>query len=608
MQDTIVNDFTRYGVELSSDIMKLFSDFLNVVGHKAELISGSVEYNKLASYASKGGVLKQITFDKENLEVMKKCLIDEHVLFSVIGVGDSNNVMCFFRDKDEYKVELAKERFNAILGKGISEYIPDRFLEIYKDTEIGIIKDVDSVNLELMRNHLNDRDVSFTVIKNGENYKILYPTHQQEQIDIALKRTAWDLSSYAANDIKNEIKEKLENRNKVNQLVQDIKEGKSLKEDMVLIDSNNPNRFIQINESGFIMHNLTTETKSLPSQISGRMEPTKVVIDVKSDIVSRNDKDFDKKFYKAINNMSEATVPIKMKNFPLFKGDEDFAVYDKDYEGTQKAFTEELKQIDKIYPKGYTAVSPIEEKVFSIKNITDTEEFELYQALQEVDKDKFYFNNKELAYKEEAKEEIESIIDKVILKKKKTPLERELDKIRLQGNSIDGETYLIIDKDALNQPPVMVSEHNSKVLVLSKENSFNEVATSDIGDVLTNFKHPVVLTVDEYSNYSKMNPDAKVVFIEEKVSKVEENFASDYLKNADKTIKNVYEKETKINHKDNSLDTNALKLNQKVYKNKHLQAALQIMASFAYETISGKQITQEIEKININRQRVAMKR
>jgi hypothetical protein len=609
MQDTLVNDFSRYGMDLSADVLKLLGDFLRVVGDKAELVSGAADLDELRRYAKNGGILKQITFDKEHLELMQKCLEKENIPFSIIGISDSNKVICMFRDKDERKVDLAKDRFNALIGKGLNEYAPDRFLEIYKEEAVGVVKDVDNVNLELLRSHLKEMDISFTVVKKDNSFNIIYPLDKQKQMDIAIKRTAWDFSSYAGADIRREIETKLENRDKVTSLLQDIKDGVDIPEDMVLIDAKNPNRFIELNDNGFVMHNLTVETKQLPNPVTNKLEPTKVVVDIKSDIVGRTSNDFEKKFFKAVNTLGEATVPIKMKNYPLFKGEEDYLVLDKDYEQRQRAFTEELKQIDRVYPKGYTVVSPMEEQVIAIKNLTDAEEYQLYQELQKVEKDAYYFNNKELAYKPEVAEQIEGILDDVIFKKKKTPLEKQLAKLRLQGYDLEeAESLVIIDKENLGQPPIMITEHCSKLQVLSQENTFNEVSITEQGDILSNFKHPVVLTVEEYTEFAQKNPDEKKVQVEEKISKVEQNFASDYLKNAEKSIKNLFEKEAKIDHATGLVNDDSLKLNSKVYKNKHLQSALQLVAAFTYEVLEGKEIKKEIENVEIDRHKISRKR
>lgn len=600
MSDRLVDDVSQYGFQMMGNALGFLGDFLNVVGNKSELIAGQVTVDKLYTHVAKGGELKQILFDKEHLSQMEESLRKEGVLYSIIAIGDSDKLLCLYRDSDSFKVEMAKERFKELVGIGVRELKPDNFLEIYKDSSVGKINNIDAYRLELMRTHLQNEDVSFTVVKNGDNYSILYPKEDQRAIETAIKRTSWDLASNESDNIRKSIQVKLDNRDKVNNILQDVKDGKPLKHNLILVDSKNPNRFIELNNEGFIMHNLTTETKKVPDEALQTMIPKKVVTDIKSDVIGKDNKDFSKLFFKSLNQINEA-VPLKEESFPLFKGESEYQIYDETYEATHKQFVEEIRQIEQVYPKGYTVTKPCESEIYSIKNLNDNEQFQFYQKLQNFSKDDYSFDNGQLAYKESIKEDIENIIKEVCFADK-TPDEVELTKLRLKGYDVDKkEALIIMDKDNPMNKPVMINEHKEKILVLSQENSFNEALNGSLGETLANFKHPVVVTVDEYVNYSNMEPDARNTQINIHVSKVEENFEEKNLRDSEEDAKKNFEKGTSYDESGELQVDYSLKKDNKSFNNKHLQKALRIAATFTCEVIEGKGITREIENVHFNR-------
>lgn len=596
MADNLAQDVSRFGMDMSKDMAQLFSTFFSSIGTKAELVGGRAELDELQRYAKKGGSLEQISFDRANLANMEECLRKENVMYSIIGVKNSDKVVCIYKDSDSYKVNLATERFNAINSVGINELSPDRFLEVFKDEQVNILKDIDTPTLELMRNHLQQEDSTFTVVKNNnDKYDIIYPQNHEIPIQKAMKRTSWDLASPMADAIKNEIKQKVEARDKITSLLDDVKAGKPT-QNILLVDSKNPNRYVEITNNGFSVHNLTTKIDVIPDEAQRKMRPAKLVEDVKTEEILKSDKNFEKSFFKVINSMNDSLVTMKPSEYVLYDKNKEFIEVDDAYLKQQHQFIENIKQIDKIYPKGYTVCTPIEENIKTIKNLTDEEEFELYQALKGIDKEAYVLKDKELSYKEDYAEVIEPIIEHITINKEDI---EALNQLRLKGYDIDKDKNLIImDKEDPSKGPFRI-ENKSQIYVLTNDSSWESLHTSKFSSSISEFKHPIVLTVDEYQEINSKTPAEKITSIDAKVSEIEHSSTEDALKNNEEMAKKSFERDTF--YENGKLNDTNIRNDERTYNNKHLKKAIAIASAFTVEVIAGKQISREIENVSIKK-------
>ena len=604
MGDLLINDLNNYGMELTKESMNLLVSFLNIISNKAEIVFGKADIDELTRYAAHGGVLKEFSFKREDLAHMQKCLQDSQVLFALVNSTDSDKITCIYTDRDEVRVEKAKDKFRALSGKGVSEMEPVSFLDLFRNEKVGMIEKIDRVNLELMRYHLNSQNTAFTTIKKGDTYSILFPEEKKEEIDKALKRTAWDMSSTHSSEIKKSIIEKLDNREKVNSLVQDIKDGKMLKEPYLLINSKDPTKFIEINNNGFSVHQLGIRQIDVPNNELGIMEKKDAVFDISSKEISKNDKDFELAFFKAVRETGAVTVPIKKKNYKLFPSDKDYVLYTEEYKETQKEFNATIAQIDKIYPTGYTVEIPNEKEISYVKNLTPKEQYEILKGLEGEDKKSFYLEDGQLAYKNSLAPKVEKILKEKIYASK-NEFEKRLEALRLQGYDLEDESFIIIDRENKEVKPICITEHKSQVLVLDNTHTFNKVLDEDIGAAISNFNNPVILTIDEYTEYVEGNEAQKQQIVDTKVSKIGECFAYDYMENNLRESKKFFENKTKIKSK-GGVDESELE-NSKLYDDR-MKAAVKFLCGFAYETIEGKEIKREIENIEIDRGKASVKR
>jgi len=608
LENRFVNDLMQNTVEATGTVLNFIAEFMEIYDNKSKMIFGENNLDKFNKHVKNGGSLKNISFTKEDYELMKYCLTKEDVAFSVLGVKDTDEYICFFRDKDERKVELAIERFNIEKGIGITEVVPERFLEVNRNKNIGTIHDIENVELELIRHHFNELNIPFTTIKNLGKSEILYPEKFKDKVDLGLKRVVWDLTGKEGEKVKEEINLRIETKEKVMNILDDVKNNVKIEEDLYLVDSKNPNRFIQITPKGFVLHELTVKKEKELNTELGIVIDKDCIIDNKSNFINKDDKKFIEKFLSSVNSLSDDLVPLSQNEFKLINkvkknGELVFVQPMESYNEIKKEFVEELKQKNEIFPKGYEAVPKYDEEVKFIKNLTKEQEFSLYKELKNTDA-VFYIDNGELAWDERFDDIVAPIVDKVIYENKE-----ELEKIREKllkegrGDINQSEELYIIDLNNSKKKPIKI--HKEKIFVLDEEHKFNEINATNLGTILDPFKQPIILTVDEYEELNKLTPEDNKIYIEKRVHDISVSRTAEVLKNTKKAIKEALENDIHINYETGEIDIDKIKNNGRIVNDKHLGEALNNLKNFKNKIIYAdtKYVDNTIKNEKINKKK-----
>lgn len=225
-------------------------------------MGGEVALEKLQYAIKCGEQLNCLTVGDENYEEFRKILKEQNILFASADEMFDDSTTIFFLERDADKIENAMNLMNLRRGM-YSEIEPSFFLQYVAEEEVGFISNIDTVDLEMFRYYIKDKEIPYSVRLNEENkYDILYDVKNKKEIKEIFKRIGWDLNNkWYGPRIREQVEYKINCQTKIRDV---SKSG----QEYFIINGNQPSHYLHLNNEGMAYYKngaiLSTEKRKSP--------------------------------------------------------------------------------------------------------------------------------------------------------------------------------------------------------------------------------------------------------------------------------------------------------------------------------------------------------
>lgn len=522
-------------------ISMILESFFNDLNRQKDLIPGGEKNVKLMlNHVKRGGKLLNIAVPNEDLDLMKKCLMSENIPFTVINLGSNDKQNIVFRDSDNLKVEKAKEKFQLEKGIGLSEMEPSEFLEVNRDQKV-ITFELNRVETEIFKYHANELKIPYSIAKGDDDKcKVMYVPNDKNNIEIALKRMAYDMSGERADEIITQVENKIKTRDMVeNAMI-------SVSEPFYLVDSKNPNRFIYITPEDFSTHSIIQTTTR-----DRRGNEKEELVDKNSSLVKRTDGLFIEKFQKEVSLLANPVL-LRPNEFPLVKGLDlmgEAVILPEDLFKEERAkLIKELGSKQTIYPKDYIINPTLPKEKFVIyRNLEKNKIFQIVKYTEHLpETERPFIKDGCLCFKEKNLNEIGPYVEKVLYGDL-TPLEKIADKLYYEGR---GD----INFHDLTEPKYIINgEKATDFIEVTEEKAIlykNGLVKEEIDRNDPDFEEKFVVIYDDFNNSVVLNskefnlsPEEKIAVMNFRVPEIQNRAIEESLNNVNVRERDFFEKQ-----------------------------------------------------------------
>ena len=515
-EEKMISDASQAGIQLSTAMIAL----LKAMSRQSKDTFKDEDdkgYQKLQWHIKHGGKVKQSIIDPEDQAAFETALRAYHVPYTKLEIKDTDgnpkevyitraganpevpkNQRALLSD-DSRQINDAWKIFSVNIQAGMSEISAQDFIAAANNKNISQTQGLTQEEVEIFRKTMAGRNGSYTFTVNKDNPKkfdLLYLEKDKEQIGIALKDMAFELSGITGHAFRDQLTEDMAAEKKFKENA--IPTGK---ETMYIVDADKPNEFISVTKDGFRTHSIQTAKEKTKE---GQKE---VYLDV------------DGKGYRKHNKLLDFTRELKK---PVVMTAEEFKLV-QGFGSDGKAILPEQSQIKNIYDKTKESLKDrsfyhgirerqIEDigKVYTLTNIDSDRMSTVHEAIDKAElQTKAVIVGQSIAFPEDIKDQMDRIFDETLYKGL-TPLEKIEDRTYFEGRGNisfanikeEKDTVYIVDTaNGHKNYTFKVSPKGLDIINDGEKIAHFDKGTKDYEDKLSSIfesmKDPVILSKEE---------------------------------------------------------------------------------------------------------------
>lgn len=253
IEEQVTSQMTNLGLksakivaETSEDVIKALLLLLNQAiqrdkDNKLLKGDGEISFKKMFSLVEKGEQLKNLVIPDEDIEAFKVHMKNNGVLYAVNDLKKDDGKLVFYLKRDDKNMEDAVTIYQASKGL-INEINPTLFLKNNTEKEVGVIKNLDEVELELFRYHANKNKLTFaTIIKEG-TIKVLFRESDISKVNETLKGISYDMSEEREPLVRKQVEYKISGRQQINLAINEAEK------EYYIVSSKNPKNYVKLTD------------------------------------------------------------------------------------------------------------------------------------------------------------------------------------------------------------------------------------------------------------------------------------------------------------------------------------------------------------------------
>ena len=545
-EEKMISDASQAGIQLSTAMIAL----LKAMSRQSKDTFKDEDdkgYQKLQWHIKHGGKVKQSIIDPEDQAAFETALRAYHVPYTKLEIKDTDgnpkevyitraganpevpkNQRALLSD-DSRQINDAWKIFSVNIQAGMSEISAQDFIAAANNKNISQTQGLTQEEVEIFRKTMAGRNGSYTFTVNKDNPKkfdLLYLEKDKEQIGIALKDMAFELSGITGHAFRDQLTEDMAAEKKFKENA--IPTGK---ETMYIVDADKPNEFISVTRDGFRTHSIQTAKEKTKE---GQKE---VYLDV------------DGKGYRKHNKLLDFTRELKK---PVVMTAEEFKLV-QGFGSDGKAILPEQSQIKNIYDKTKESLKDrsfyhgirerqIEDigKVYTLTNIDSDRMSTVHEAIDKAGlQTKAVIVGQSIAFPEDIKDQMDRIFDETLYKGL-TPLEKIEDRTYFEGRGNisfanikeEKDTVYIVDTaNGHKNYTFKISPKGLDIINDGEKIAHFDKGTKDYEDKLTNIfesmKDPVILSKEEMEG----DKDTRNEALENRIQINQKSEAKNYVSN-----------------------------------------------------------------------------
>ena len=545
-EEKMISDASQAGIQLSTAMIAL----LKAMSRQSKDTFKDEDdkgYQKLQWHIKHGGKVKQSIIDPEDQAAFETALRAYHVPYTKLEIKDTDgnpkevyitraganpevpkNQRALLSD-DSRQINDAWKIFSVNIQAGMSEISAQDFIAAANNKNISQTQGLTQEEVEIFKKTMAGRNGSYTFTVNKDNPKkfdLLYLEKDKEQIGIALKDMAFELSGITGHAFRDQLTEDMAAEKKFKENA--IPTGK---ETMYIVDADKPNEFISVTRDGFRTHSIQTAKEKTKE---GQKE---VYLDV------------DGKGYRKHNKLLDFTRELKK---PVVMTAEEFKLV-QGFGSDGKAILPEQSQIKNIYDKTKESLKDrsfyhgirerqIEDigKVYTLTNIDSDRMSTVHEAIDKAGlQTKAVIVGQSIAFPEDIKDQMDRIFDETLYKGL-TPLEKIEDRTYFEGRGNisfanikeEKDTVYIVDTaNGHKNYTFKISPKGLDIINDGEKIAHFDKGTKDYEDKLTNIfesmKDPVILSKEEMEG----DKDTRNEALENRIQINQKSEAKNYVSN-----------------------------------------------------------------------------
>lgn len=515
-EEKMISDASQAGIQLSTAMIAL----LKAMSRQSKDTFKDEDdkgYQKLQWHIKHGGKVKQSIIDPEDQVAFETALRVYHVPYIKLEIKDTDgnpkevyitraganpevpkNQRALLID-DSRQINDAWKMFSVNIQAGMSEISAQDFIAAANNKNISQTQGLTKEEVEIFRKTMAGRNGSYTFTVNKDNPKkfdLLYLEKDKEQIGIALKDMAFELSGITGHAFREQLIEDMAAEKKFKENA--IPTGK---ETMYIVDADKPNEFISVTKDGFRTHSIQIAKEKTKE---GQKE---VYLDV------------DGKGYRKHNKLLDFTRELKK---PIVMTAEEFKLV-QGFGSDGKAILPEQSQIKGIYEQTKESLKDrsfyhgirarqIEDigKVYTLTNIDSDRMSKVHEAIDKAGlQTKAVIVGQSIAFPEDIKDQMDRIFDETLYKRL-TPFEKIEDRTYFEGRgnisfaNIKEEkdsVYIVDTANGHKNYTFKVSPKGLDIINDGEKIAHFDKGTKDYEDKLStifeSMKDPVILSKEE---------------------------------------------------------------------------------------------------------------
>lgn len=234
----------------TSDIAKILLALLIEKAEKEKMeklldSSGEIPLKKLYEAVNKGeSNLMNIKIPDEDIQQMKDLMQKNGVLYAITDLKNDNAKMVLYLDRDSEHMRDAITMFQAQKGL-INEINPQLFVQNYSKENIAVMEHLSPVDLELFRHYSKQNNILYTVLPDGDDYKIAYPSEEKGKVQDALEKVSVDLTGEQGPLVRQQLEYRIKGRQQVNIAIEDAEK------EYYIVNSKSPKNFVHLTANGY---------------------------------------------------------------------------------------------------------------------------------------------------------------------------------------------------------------------------------------------------------------------------------------------------------------------------------------------------------------------
>lgn len=494
-----------------------------------------------------GGKVNQNIIDPEDQVAFETALQAYHVPYSKMEIKDADgnpkeiyitraganpgltSTQKVLLSNDSKQVEQAWKMFSINIQAGLSEMTANDFIAAADGKEVIQTQGLKPEEVEIFRHTMAGKNGSYAFTVNAQDPNksdLLYLKKDQEQVDIALKDMAFELSGMTGHAFHEQLLEDMAAEKKFKSNA--IPTGK---ETLFIVDADKPNEFISVTKNGFNTHSVQTI-----------QEETR---DGKKDIFA----DIDGKRYQGHEKLLDLAKELKK---PVVMTAEEFKLV-QGFGADGKAILAEQSQIKDIYDTTKDSLKDrsfyhgirgrqIEDigKVYTLQDVDTDRIAQIHEAIDKANlQTKAVVVGHSVAFPEDIKDQMTKIFDNTLYKGL-TPLEKVEDRTYFEGRGKvtfdnikeEKDSVYIVDTAAgrrnyafkISPTGLDVMDNGSKIAHFDKD---TQDYIDKVSGIFESMKDPVILSKDEMEG----DKDTRNTALESRMQVNQRSEAKDFVSN-----------------------------------------------------------------------------
>lgn len=248
---TIVDGVVRSGVNVVKEVFdKMTDSSVKSKLENMEKLGSKIPMDQFWSIAQRLGYKSDtIRIADADANDFENLLRKERMVFTVLDKKDDNYKVFLFLEKDQEKIEHAKERLKVLRGN-VTELAPDKFFSDVEPDKVTVLSNVNDVEAELFRYFAKEEGLLFSHIPSMDDNpgQIVYQTKDIEKARKALVAVGWALSGGDGSRIREQVKDYIKGRKLINLAIDNPDKQ------IYVISKNNPRNAVAINAKGFFVY------------------------------------------------------------------------------------------------------------------------------------------------------------------------------------------------------------------------------------------------------------------------------------------------------------------------------------------------------------------